>query len=359
MKKIRIVVCGTGFGRFYLEAVRKLPQLFELKGIVSRGSSESRETARRLQVPLITELKDVNPKDVDAACVVVKSSIVGGKGTELAKQFMAKGIHVIQEQPIHYDDYKECLAASRRGKCLYQLNTFYPELESVKIFLKAAEKLEETADITYVKAESSIQVLFPLLAILNKLLHGLRPAELEVLQGKLKQRFVTINGQIREIPVVISLDNQMDIYRPESNVTMFHRIILGTDRGTLELTDSHGSVLWTPFLHESLKKIDEAADKGKEIEKISIQETIYQEESSRLGDIFNVLWVQSLVNSLTDFYNTIQSGKFITPKSQQMLTLCQVWRKIGELAGPYQPVDIKAKEPISLKRIVREEANLA
>ena len=113
-------------------------------------------------------------------------------------------------------------------------------------------------------------------------------------------------------------------------------------------------------LHESLKKIDgAAADKGKEIEKISIQETIYQEESSRLGDIFNVLWVQSLVNSLTDFYNNIQSGKFITPQSQQMLTLCQVWRKIGELAGPYQPVDIKAKEPISLKRIVREEANLA
>lgn len=41
MKKLRVMVCGVGFGRYYIEAILRLPDMFELVGILSRGSKNS------------------------------------------------------------------------------------------------------------------------------------------------------------------------------------------------------------------------------------------------------------------------------------------------------------------------------
>ena len=46
----------------------------------------------------------------------------------------------------------------------------------------------------------------------------------------------------------------MDVAAPESNLVMFHRITLGTPKGTLMLTDTHGGVLWTPVFHEEFEE---------------------------------------------------------------------------------------------------------
>lgn len=51
---------------------------------------------------MITDLNEVSKKDFDMACVVIRSTAVGGKGTEIAGALLEKGIHVIQEHPVHY-----------------------------------------------------------------------------------------------------------------------------------------------------------------------------------------------------------------------------------------------------------------
>lgn len=122
MRKLRVIVCGVGFGRYYIEAILRLPDLFELVGILSRGSKNSIKLAEKYGVPLMTDIEEISKENVDAVCVVVKSSIVGGNGTDIVMQLLEKGIHVIQEQPIHSEEYKKCLIIAKKNHCKYQLN---------------------------------------------------------------------------------------------------------------------------------------------------------------------------------------------------------------------------------------------
>lgn len=55
MRKLRVIVCGVGFGRYYIEAILRLPDLFELVGILSRGSKNSIKLAEKYGVPLMTD----------------------------------------------------------------------------------------------------------------------------------------------------------------------------------------------------------------------------------------------------------------------------------------------------------------
>ena len=48
MRKLRVIVCGVGFGRYYIEAILRLPDLFELVGILSRGSKNSIKLAHNI-----------------------------------------------------------------------------------------------------------------------------------------------------------------------------------------------------------------------------------------------------------------------------------------------------------------------
>jgi len=70
------------------------------------------------QQALYTDLNDL-PRDIDAACVVVKSSVLGGKGTDLAIGLMNKGIHVLLEQPVHHNDLSEMELGWKKAKELW------------------------------------------------------------------------------------------------------------------------------------------------------------------------------------------------------------------------------------------------
>ena len=80
MKKLRVMVCGVGFGRYYIEAILRLPDMFELVGILSRGSKNSIKLAEKYSVPLMTNIEKIPAETVEVGGVVVKSSSGGGPG---------------------------------------------------------------------------------------------------------------------------------------------------------------------------------------------------------------------------------------------------------------------------------------
>src|SRR5262245_33378342 len=122
--RLRVVVCGAVFGQVYLEAFRRREYPLELVGILARGSARAQACARYYDVPVFTNIGEI-PADVDAACVVVRSRILGGKGTDLAHALMRRGIHVLQEHPVHPDEMAESLRLGRAERVLYRLNSFY------------------------------------------------------------------------------------------------------------------------------------------------------------------------------------------------------------------------------------------
>ncbi|MBT2157740.1 Gfo/Idh/MocA family oxidoreductase [Clostridioides difficile] len=72
--KLKILVCGVGFGQFYLKALERLKDEYELVGIFSRGSEISKDM-QKYKVPLLTDISSISKNDVDVACVVINSTL--------------------------------------------------------------------------------------------------------------------------------------------------------------------------------------------------------------------------------------------------------------------------------------------
>lgn len=95
MKKKQILVCGTGFGKIYLKAIAESKE-YELMGILGKGSDRSRLLSKNLNVPMYTDIKEIN-QNVDAACVVVPNAAGGGNGANIAKvlSHLDAGTHTV------------------------------------------------------------------------------------------------------------------------------------------------------------------------------------------------------------------------------------------------------------------------
>ena len=143
MKNIRVLLCGTVFGRIYLRGIRD-SEKWKLSGILSRGSEKSVKLAERYNVPLYTDVDDVPADEYDVALVVVRSGIVGGEGHKLAGRLLDKRINVVQEQPVHAEEAAELFKKAAKNGVSYIVNTFYPYMEASKVFHSRLAELKKT-----------------------------------------------------------------------------------------------------------------------------------------------------------------------------------------------------------------------
>ncbi|GAA1959054.1 Gfo/Idh/MocA family oxidoreductase [Amycolatopsis minnesotensis] len=246
MNRSRVVVCGTTFGQSYLAAVASLPGEFELAGVLARGSERSAETARRAGVPLWTEAGQV-PDDVDIACVVVRSSSMGGPGSELARTLLARGVHVLQEQPIHHDDLVESLKTARAHGVRYRMGDLYAQLPAARRWAAAARELSTRQRPAYLDAACAVQVSFPLLHVLAEALGSPRPWRFT--SAGTSGPFTVVTGELGGVPLVLRVQNEIAPADPDNHLHLLTRATIGFDGGGLALHDAHGPVSWTPRLH--------------------------------------------------------------------------------------------------------------
>ena len=345
MKKIKVIVCGTGFGKYYLEAVRRLDDRIKLAGIFSRGSRQSAHWAELLGVPMYTSFAELDEVEIDLVCVVIKSEIVGGNGTEVTEYFLKRGIHVLQEHPVHYDAYASCVRLARKNGCRYRINTFYPYLKSVRGFLKTLDNLRSVAKISYVRAECGIQVLFPMIDILGRITGNMASYQLEK-SGQHEDQipFAVIRGTIGGIPIMLLVKNEMDTRRVESNIALLHQINVSTSRGNLTLSDVHGEVLWTPVIHEKLRDPKLSGD----LKDIPVQQVLCDAKGVTMGQIFEELWPDSVGYSMSEYLNDIEKNTNAAGEHQHYLSVCKAWNEIGRMLGAYHPVMCPMEEPVAL-----------
>ncbi len=256
-RRPRVVVCGTKFGRIYLAAFRDPSFPFELAGIVARGSERSQACARFYGVPLFTD-PDELPSDVDIACVVVGAGVNGGRGAELARALMARGIHVLQEHPLHERELADCLREARQHHVVYHLNTHYVHIEPVRRFITASRELFERQHPLFIDAACGVQTAFTLFDILGEVFGSVRPwafgrpsartPELEAFED-VGAQFCSLDGVVAGIPLTLRIQNNLDPSDPDNYMHFMHRIAFGTAVGTLTLVGTHGPVIWCPRAH--------------------------------------------------------------------------------------------------------------
>ncbi|MFC9331198.1 Gfo/Idh/MocA family oxidoreductase [Kitasatospora sp. NPDC057015] len=332
-RRLKAVVCGTTFGQFYLAALAALPDEFEVAGVLARGSARSAECARRFGVPLYTDV-DTLPDDIDLACVVVRSGVLGGPGTDLAISLLERGIHVVQEQPVHHDDLAACLRVARRHAVRYRLGDLYVRLPAVRRFVAAARVLLAGQPAVHIDASCSTQVAFPLVHLLGEALGAVRPWRISA-AGPGGGPFSLLTGAVGGVPLTLRVHNEVDPADPDNHLHLLHRVTIGTDSGSLTLTDTHGPVTWSPRLHipDAVKNRFDFAGEGTAhlAEPGTVLLGPAQPPSYRR--ILGELWPAAIGADLLAQRAAILDEQGAERPEQAHLTFCRMWQDVTAALG--------------------------
>ncbi|WP_018788063.1 Gfo/Idh/MocA family oxidoreductase [Micromonospora sp. CNB394] len=350
MTRLRTIVCGTNFGRFYIRAIREHPG-FELAGVLSTGSAYSKEYARSLGVPSYTAV-DRLPENIQVACVVVPGAVSGGPGTDLARALLARGVHVLQEHPAHPDEIAACLRAARAGGVQYRVNTHYRHLPAVRTFLSAAARLREQRGLLFADAASAVHVLQPLADILVRALGAARPRRFSPVSDSAPLR--TLHGELAGVPLTLRVQNQLDPADRDNHALFWHRISLGSDGGVLTLADTHGPVLWSPRLHAPrdahgrLVVTDPALD-------LPTTSVLGATRQPTYLQAFDHLWPDAIGSALTEFAAAVEAGTDPLRGGQPDLAMAGWWRDLAALLGPPELISPPRPVPLTADRLGNPE----
>ncbi|MFF8984604.1 Gfo/Idh/MocA family oxidoreductase [Streptomyces globisporus] len=351
-RPMRVVVCGTRFGQVYAAALTRAPERFRLVGILARGSARSAALAEEYGVPLYDAVRQL-PDDVDAACVVVSTAVGGGRGAELAKELLERGIHVLQEHPVHPDELAECLRVARGSGTQYLLNTFYPHLEPVRRFTSAARELVRLRRPVFVDALCAVQVSFDLLDILAGIFDGLRPWSISGVGARAGRPLVGVDARIAGVPLTLRVENRMQA-GDDSTSLFLHRITIGTDAGNLMLANTHGPVIWSPVL--SLP----ASPEGRFFQGRPGSAPGWADDSGPTGahvgpaatptweDAVHDVWGDGVLTVLGELRGRVEAGVDPLHGQQRHLAVARAWKELTEALGYPEAAEPESGKPLTV-----------
>ncbi|HDS1153837.1 TPA: Gfo/Idh/MocA family oxidoreductase [Pluralibacter gergoviae] len=334
MTPLKVIVCGSTFGQFWLAALARYPQRFTVAGLLAGGSARSRACAERHGIPLWTS-PEALPDDIDIACVVLRASVLGGEGSALAQALMAKGIHVIQEQPLHHDEVAANLRCARRCGVYFRVGNLYPHLPAVRQFCDAARLLLRRQAPQYIDAACAGQVAFPLIAMLEESLGALRPWQFAAAEQPPGAPWQTVQGSLAGIPLTLRVHNEVDPDDPDNHFKLLHQITLGFPAGRLSLTDTHGPVIWSPRLH-----IPEGVKQGRDFSGADAAH-LQEETSAALGEpdcdswrtALAERWPEAIAADLLALSESLQAPGAPAWQPQALLARCQAWQALTQAIG--------------------------
>ena len=336
-RKLKVLVCGSRFGQFYLEALKMLENEFEIVGMLARGSERSKKCSDYYGIRLFTDVEEIT-KDIDIACVVVRTGVMGGIGTDLTIKLLEKGINVITEQPIHSKDIALCLKTAKKNKVNFMVGDLYANLPSVKEFRSCTKTLaNKNQKLLYLNVDCATQVSFPLIHILSKLFATIRPWKTtNVLKGV--GPFQVYAANIGEVPVLIKAHNEADEKDSDNYLHLFHKITAGFEGGSLTLTDSHGPVIWNPRLHIPKNDLVPSAFLKDAPEYLldNSTEILSDRKYENYRDILTKVWPRAISEDLLYLKDVIKGNiknSEIIKRSQQELICSEKWHELMNSLG--------------------------
>ncbi|KDP91449.1 MULTISPECIES: Gfo/Idh/MocA family oxidoreductase [Clavibacter] len=351
-RPLRVVVCGTGFGRIHLRAIGLVPGL-RLAGILARGGDASRALAAAHGVPLWTDVAEL-PADVDVASVAVGSAVQGGPGTDLVLALLARGIHVLQEHPAHPDEITAAARAARKTGVRYRLSTHYRHVRTTRGFLDSAARLRARSPIVHVDAAGPVHLLQPLVDVLGLAVGGLRPwafadpverpRELTALETRASP-LTAIEGVVGGIPLSLRVHHELHPADRDNHALLWPRISLASAAGVLTLADVHWPVTWSPALftrRDAAGRLDLDGDPARRaLPRLS---SWPDAPAPTAGDLFDEVWPDAVAHALAQLVAEIRAGDGDALRAAQAdITMARAWVDLTRRLGP--PRSIRPGEP--------------
>ncbi|WP_353463116.1 bifunctional Gfo/Idh/MocA family oxidoreductase/class I SAM-dependent methyltransferase [Mammaliicoccus sciuri] len=243
MKKC--IVCGSRFGQFYIEALKKIPNI-NLHGLLASGSERSNDCANNYQIQLYNDVDEL-PDDIDLACIAIKSEVQGGKGNLIAESLLKRGIDVIFEQPLSEKEYISLFKLAKKEKRYFTVCNLYSQLPSVQNFIQNFKFIKKEQSIKYINVEFATQLSYPVAQLLSLLIPEIKNIEFSISKkedGPFQFLSTTINEtQLNLIAYNEAVENEIDNF-----MRLLFSIKIGFEGGELNLLDPHGDVFWREYI---------------------------------------------------------------------------------------------------------------
>lgn len=249
--------------------------------------------------------------------------MVGGDGVEISRSFLEKGIHVIQEQPMHSSEVLELTRCAAEHDCKFMLNGFYPYLDSVKRFIDAAASLRKEHELLSIDVTTCVQVAYPFVEVVGKVAGSLHPFRLEKIADA--GPFDILVGEVGGVPLSVRFQNEMDSSDPDNNAIALMRMDVCSDKGILSLCDVYGDVLWTPRFHVGKAAAD--SSNLSTVESASIN--VLHRRAEAYNSILAEQWPKGIANMLSERLGERNS----LATTQFQISACLAWQEFTSALG--------------------------
>jgi len=324
--KIRVLLCGTVFGQIYLKGVI-VNEDFQLAGILSNGSEQSRKIAVEYQVPIYTDVDEISNQDFELALVVIRSGIVGGAGSEIAQKLLNKQISVVQEQPVHSEEAVENYKIAMKNNVFYKVNTFYSYLPSSRIFHSKICELKAKSEIYSIDGACSLPVLLPFVDQIGRALGGISPYNLDYEHCFKTDVQSYVCGMIKGVDFMFRIQSHMNSDNIKKYAYMLNEINAMMGIGNLKLTEVNGQVVWVskPYVVEEYLR-QKCKD---EICNVNGTELLYDASGKKYSELYHSVWPEAVNNFLALNKELIIKKKCDAADMQYYIVLCRLWKDIS------------------------------
>jgi thiazolinyl reductase component of yersiniabactin synthetase len=239
MNPLNILVCGTNYGRTYIEAIHLGGARYRLAGILARGSARSKQVARAYGVPLYLCIEGL-ARDIDLACAAM-----GASAADVVLGLLGRGIHVLSEHPQKPNQLQSALgAAASRGLC-FHVNGHFADLEAARAFISRYRQEFAAACPSFFHVTATERSLYAALDILRRVLPSFAPFQFH-LTSRLPP-FSVVQGLLNGVPAMFHLQGSAKgLPLPDGSPAYLidHRIVAGFPSGILTLLSMNGPVVW-------------------------------------------------------------------------------------------------------------------
>jgi yersiniabactin synthetase, thiazolinyl reductase component len=243
VKPLNVLVCGTNYGRTYLEAIKLGSRNYRLAGILARGSARSRELAREYHVPLYVGIEDL-ALDIEVACAVM-----GASGFDVVLGLLGRGIHVLCEHPYKPSRLQLALDTAASRSLCFHVNGHFADLEAAAVFVSHCRRASASIP-SFIHVIATDRSLYAALDILRRVLRSFAPFQFQV-TSRLPP-FILVQGLLGGVPVTLHIQrNAGNVVLPDASPAYLadHRIAAGFPSGILTLLSMNGPVVWNANLN--------------------------------------------------------------------------------------------------------------
>ncbi len=242
MRLMRVLVCGSNYGRSYITALRREPRKYELAGILARGSARSQRVAAVNGVPLYRSADEI-PDNIDLSCAAMSST-----AWAVVLQLVRRGIPVLCEHPYPPGALKKALALASKHNVQFHVNGHFVNLPESQAFVRECRHIAKAAGPEFVEIMATERSLYGALDILASAVERLSPPRIRVLSRR--ATFVLLEGTMGKLPVRLTVQvsgkkgsGQLADGSPAYLLDL--RLTAAFPTGLLTLLSVTGPVVWT------------------------------------------------------------------------------------------------------------------